>query len=93
MVSKAIKEAMDSVKPENRWMHAFTYSGHPTCCAVALKNLDIMERERLCENSAKMGQRLYGALQSAFGDHPHAGEVRGGKGLLDGGRVRRRSGH
>src|SRR5436309_933645 len=40
MVTKAIKQAMDSVKPEGRWMHAYTYSGHPTCCAVALKNLD-----------------------------------------------------
>jgi adenosylmethionine-8-amino-7-oxononanoate aminotransferase len=30
MVSKAIKEAMDTVKLEDRWMHAYTYSGHPT---------------------------------------------------------------
>ena len=29
MVSKAIKQAMDEVKPEDRWMHAYTYSGHP----------------------------------------------------------------
>jgi adenosylmethionine-8-amino-7-oxononanoate aminotransferase len=55
MVSKAIKDAMDSVKPEDRWMHAYTYSGHPTCCAVGCKNLEIMERERLWENAAKMG--------------------------------------
>ena len=29
MVPKAIKEAMDAVKPEDRWMHAYTYSGAP----------------------------------------------------------------
>jgi adenosylmethionine-8-amino-7-oxononanoate aminotransferase len=63
-------------------MHAYTYSGHPTCCAVALKNLDIMERERLWENAAKMGDRLYAGLKSAFGDSPYAGDIRGGKGLL-----------
>jgi len=32
-VSRDIKDAMDNVKPEDRWMHAYTYSGHPTCCA------------------------------------------------------------
>ena len=82
MVSEAIKKAMDSVKPEDRWMHAYTYSAHPTCCAVALKNIEIMERERLWENAAKMGEQLLAGLQSAFGDHPFAGDIRGGKGLL-----------
>ena len=82
MVTKTIKEAMDSVKPEDRWMHAYTYSSHPTCCAVGVKNVEIMERERLWENAAKMGTRLHKGLQQAFGDHPHAGDIRGGKGLL-----------
>ncbi len=82
MVTRAIKDAMDSVKPEDRWMHAYTYSGHPTCCAVALANIDIMERERLGENAAKMGARLHDGLRAAFGDHPHVGDIRGGKGLL-----------
>jgi adenosylmethionine-8-amino-7-oxononanoate aminotransferase len=82
MVSKDIKEVMDSVRPEQRWMHAYTYSGHPTCCAVALKNIEIMERERLWENAASMGERLHNRLQEAFGNHPNAGDIRGGKGLL-----------
>jgi adenosylmethionine-8-amino-7-oxononanoate aminotransferase len=84
MVSREIKEAMDSVHPDSRWMHAYTYSGHPTCCAVALKNLEIMERERLWENAARMGTRLYEGLKQTFGDHPRVGDVRGGKGLLAG---------
>jgi putrescine---pyruvate transaminase len=82
MVTRAIKDAIDSVKPEDRWMHAYTYSGHPTCCAVALKNLEIMERERLADNAARMGARLYDGLRQAVGNHPNVGEVRGGKGLL-----------
>src|SRR6266404_3960437 len=82
MVSRDIKEAIDGVKPEDRWMHAYTYSGHPTCCAVGLKNIEIMERERLWENAAKMGTRLYTGLQQVFKDHPNAGDIRGGKGLL-----------
>jgi putrescine---pyruvate transaminase len=82
MVSRAVKDAIDGVKPEDRWNHAYTYSAHPTCCAVALANLDIMQRERLWENAAKMGARLLENLKAAFGDHPHTGDIRGGKGLL-----------
>jgi adenosylmethionine-8-amino-7-oxononanoate aminotransferase len=82
MVNRDIKDAIDSVKIEDRWMHAYTYSGHPTCCAVALANLDIMERERLWENATRMGTRLHEGLKVAFGDHPHVGDIRGGKGLL-----------
>jgi putrescine aminotransferase len=82
MVSRAIKDVMDAVGPDQRWMHAYTNSGHPTCCAVALKNIEIMERDRLCENAARMGERLLAGLAAAFGAHPHAGDIRGGKGLL-----------
>jgi adenosylmethionine-8-amino-7-oxononanoate aminotransferase len=82
MVTRAIKEVMDSVRPEDRWMHAYTYSAHPTCCAVALKNIEIIEREGLCANAEKLGDRLHAGLIAAFGNHPNAGDVRGGKGLL-----------
>jgi adenosylmethionine-8-amino-7-oxononanoate aminotransferase len=82
MVSREIKEAMDSAPPDSRCMHAHTYSGHPTCCAVGLKNLEIMERERLWESAARRGRQLYEGLRQTFQDHPHAGDIRGGKGLL-----------
>jgi adenosylmethionine-8-amino-7-oxononanoate aminotransferase len=82
MVTSAIKEVMDSVKPDDRWMHAYTNSGHPTCCAVALKNIEIMQRERLWENAAEMGRRLQAGLTAAFGDQPNTGDIRSGKGLL-----------
>ena len=82
MVTREIKDAMDSVPPDQRWMHAYTYSGHPTCCAVGLRNLEIMERERLWENAARMGTRLYEGLKQTFASHPHMGDIRGGKGLM-----------
>jgi adenosylmethionine-8-amino-7-oxononanoate aminotransferase len=82
MVSRSIKDAMDDVAPEHRWMHAYTYSGHPVSCAVALANLDLIERERLLRNAAAMGVRLKAGLESAMGHLPFVGEVRGGLGLL-----------
>ncbi len=82
IVSREIKDALDSAEPSNRWMHGFTNSGHPTCCAVALKNIEIIEREGLVANSAAMGNVLLSQLQEVFGDHPNAGDIRGGKGLL-----------
>src|SRR2546422_7475672 len=81
MVTRAIKEVMDSVKPGDRWAHAYTYSGHPTCCAVALRNIEIMARERLWENAAAMGERLHAGLQAALASQPNTGDIRGGKGL------------
>jgi len=82
MVSRSIKDAMDDVAPEHRWMHAYTNSGHPVACAVALANLDVIERERLLRRAAAMGTRLKAGLDVAFGDQPFTGEVRGGLGLL-----------
>jgi adenosylmethionine-8-amino-7-oxononanoate aminotransferase len=82
MVARPIKEAMDEVTPQNRWMHAFTYSGHPVCCAVALANVEVLRRERLLDNAVAMGARLKAGLEAALGDRPFTGEIRGGLGLL-----------
>ena len=45
-------------------MHAFTYSGHPTCCAVALKNIEILEREALIDRAATSGARMLEKLRT-----------------------------
>ena len=63
-ISDAIREVINSVPPAKRWMHAYTYSGHPTCCAVALKNIEIIEREGLVERAAVAGRRLQEGLRS-----------------------------
>jgi adenosylmethionine-8-amino-7-oxononanoate aminotransferase len=82
IVSQDILDAMNSVAPENRWMHAYTYSGHPTCCAVGLANLDIMERERLWEKARDRGRQLHEGLLALQKELAAIGDVRGGKGLL-----------
>jgi putrescine---pyruvate transaminase len=57
--------------------HGFTYSGHPVACAVALANLDIIEREDLVARAETMGEVLREKLRSALADHPMVGEIRG----------------
>ena len=56
--------------------HGFTYSGHPVCAAVALRNLELMEEMNLFEQAQKTGLMLQSRL-SEFRDHPLVGEVRG----------------
>ena len=60
--------------------HGYTYSGHPLGCAVALKTLEIYERDKLFEKAAKVGAYLQVKLRQLV-DHPLVGEVRG-RGLL-----------
>lgn len=56
--------------------HGYTYSGHPAACAVALKNIEIMEREHLVEKVRdETGPYLAEAL-ATLADHPLVGEVR-----------------
>ncbi|MCY4187719.1 MAG: aspartate aminotransferase family protein [Bryobacterales bacterium] len=66
---------------EAPWMHAYTYSGHPVGCAVALRNLDILQSEGLLPQAAEKGAYLLEALQAALAGHPHVAEIRG-KGLM-----------
>jgi adenosylmethionine-8-amino-7-oxononanoate aminotransferase len=75
-LSDRLREVADGVPIANRWMHAFTYSAHPTCCAVALKNIEILERERLVERAAVGGRRLLERLRS-LESLDGAGHVRG----------------
>ena len=57
--------------------HTFTYSAHPVAAAVALANLDIIEREGLAANARRTGGHFLHGLRAAFADHPLVGEVRG----------------
>ena len=57
--------------------HSYTFEGHPICCAAALANLEIFERERLVERSATMGKYLFDQLQSLY-KYPIVGDVRSG---------------
>src|SRR5580658_6563471 len=59
-----------------------TYGGHPVSCAVALRNIEIMEAEKLVGRAAEMGKYLLDGLTSLT-RHKIVGDVRG-KGLLIG---------
>jgi L-2,4-diaminobutyrate transaminase len=57
--------------------HGFTTAGHPVGAAVALKNLEILERERLLANATTTGEYLLNRLHQRLGDHPLVGDIRG----------------
>jgi putrescine---pyruvate transaminase len=61
--------------------HGYTYSGHPTSCAVANANLDLIERGKLIPRVAELEPVLARAL-APLAEHPLVGEVRAGTGLL-----------
>jgi len=62
--------------------HINTYGGHPVATAVALRNIEIIEREGLVVRAAEKGRALMAKLQR-FAGHPNVGDIRG-KGLLIG---------
>lgn len=74
-ISEEIAATLES--GETTWMHAFTYSAHPVGCAVALRNIQIIEAEDFPAQAAEKGSYLLKNLQAALGDHPHVGDIRG----------------
>jgi putrescine aminotransferase len=67
---------------EGAWFrHGPTYSGHPTVCAAAMANLDIMEREGLLDRGNELEGEMAAALRP-LADHPLVGEIRAGIGAL-----------
>jgi len=59
-----------------------THSGNPLCCAAALANIDVIERERLVERSSRLGEVLGGRLNKLKQKYPeHIGAVNG-RGLV-----------
>jgi putrescine aminotransferase len=63
-------------------VHGYTYSGHPVASAVALKNLEVIERDKLVPRvKNEIGPYLQSRLRATFSDHPLVGEIRG-NGLL-----------
>ena len=76
IVSDAIHACIQQTPPDKKWNHSFTYSGHPTCCAVALKNIEMIEQEGLIERSLVMGDRLLTGLHR-LANLEHVGDIRG----------------
>jgi len=83
LIPEYMYDAFTSVSEElGNFGHGFTYSGHPVCAAVALRNLEIMEEQDLFAHAARVGEILQARLRN-FEDHPLVGEVRG-SGLIAG---------
>ncbi|HVB63588.1 MAG TPA: aspartate aminotransferase family protein [Nitrolancea sp.] len=62
------------------FMHGFTYSGHPVACAVAMRNIQIIEEENLPGNAGEVGGYMIDELTKLL-ERPYVGNVRG-KGLM-----------
>lgn len=72
-------EIWDELRDPNRYpgylMHGFTHSGHPVACAVALANIEAIEREGLLARVVEVSETL-AELIAPLRDHPEVGEVR-----------------
>jgi adenosylmethionine-8-amino-7-oxononanoate aminotransferase len=58
------------------YAHGITFGGHPVQCAIALKNIEIMKRERIVENVRDNGDLFRGTLEQLL-DLPIVGDIRG----------------
>jgi adenosylmethionine-8-amino-7-oxononanoate aminotransferase len=66
---------------DRSFAHGNTYSGHATCCAAALANLDLLESEGLVQRAADLEGEFHRRLRRLEA-HPRVREVRGGIGLM-----------
>ena len=74
--SDEIRNTIYDQPPSIKWMHAFTYSAHAACCAVANANLDVIDREGLVERAARLAPRLHTNL-AGLREDSSIKEVRG----------------
>jgi adenosylmethionine-8-amino-7-oxononanoate aminotransferase len=76
MISQRLfEELRRSNHPDAMFAHGLTYSSHPIGCAVALKNLDILE-EGLLDHARAISGHFQASLKT-LEDLPLVGEVRG----------------
>jgi adenosylmethionine-8-amino-7-oxononanoate aminotransferase len=77
LVSDAIFEVLSVPQaPGGYFAHGFTYSGHALCCAAALTNIEILEREDLCGHVRELGPYFESQL-ATLRDLPLVGDTRG----------------
>lgn len=82
-VKREIFDAFTGTDAYDYFRHVNTFGGSPVSCAVALKNIEIFEREGLFERSAIKGSEVLSTLHEKLDEHPNVGNIRG-KGLLIG---------
>ncbi|MCA0933653.1 aminotransferase [Lutimonas saemankumensis] len=82
VISDEIYEVISRPKKENPYFsHGFTYSGHPLCCEVGLKNIEILERDEFCQHVQKWGPYFEQQLKT-LSDLDIVGDVRGSHYML-----------
>ncbi|GGC76268.1 putative aminotransferase YhxA [Thalassobacillus devorans] len=74
-VRKDIYEKFTQDGENNHFRHVNTFGGNPAACAVALKNIEILENENLVSRSAILGDRLQEGLVELT-NHPYVGDLR-----------------
>ncbi|MBY0120351.1 aminotransferase class III-fold pyridoxal phosphate-dependent enzyme [Bacillus sp. S/N-304-OC-R1] len=74
-VHSRIYEMFKEEGASNHLRHVSTYGGHPASCAVALKNIEIIENENIVGRVAELGERILGRLRDLI-SHKNVGEVR-----------------
>jgi adenosylmethionine-8-amino-7-oxononanoate aminotransferase len=74
LISDRVAEAFASEKA--MYSHGITFGGHPVMCAIALKNLEIMERDGIIAGVREHEQAFRGKLATLL-DLPIAGDLRG----------------
>ncbi len=82
-VKREIYEAFKGSEEYDYFRHINTFGGNPAACALALKNIEIMENESLFERSRELGEKMLNQLKTSLQNVPYVGDVRG-KGLLIG---------
>jgi adenosylmethionine-8-amino-7-oxononanoate aminotransferase len=74
IVSDAVAEPFTDGGPA--FMHGFTFGGHPMACAVALANIDVLEKEGVIDN-VRAQEPAFRAMLEGLRDIPIVGDVRG----------------
>lgn len=80
-IEEELYQAMlDESRKLGTFGHGFTYTAHPVGCAVALKTIEIYERDKTIDHVRKVAPTFEKRI-GQFADHPLVGEVRA-KGLI-----------
>jgi putrescine aminotransferase len=74
MVSDRVAEVF--IEKGGEFAHGYTYSGHPVAAAVALANLEILQKERIVERVRDELAPYWSARWSELSAHPLVGEAR-----------------
>ncbi len=74
--SDKIHETISTGDASRTYTSGFTYAGHPVCCAAALKNIEIIERENLLEHASRVGA-YFGQKLGELKEMKLVGDVRG----------------